>query len=513
MKSSNYLFITTLLLSFMISGCSKKSSLDIADVRKYSQNPVDYLKNKDIEVNGTKLTTDTIRADFDTRYFAPWNLQSPPYSAQDIRWPWRSYTAQNSFGANQRPIPDSWFKLMLLESDFDAYGKLSKAGIILRTTDMRNFPSNRPVFKNFDQAGEGFPFDYNQNSVITSNEPVLITHYSKTKEWAYVVTSYASGWVLAEDVAIIGSDIIKKWAQSRQAVLVEDDTPLYDLDKNFIGNSRIGMLLPIMKVEDDAYQAIMANSKSGDFVTFAIVRIPKSIAISDPLPLNPQSIAIMAKVMMGKEYGWGGIYNNRDCSSTIRDMFIPFNLWLPRNSKEQAQIGLIYDLSKLKPIQKEKEIIKYGLPFQTVLYKTGHVMLYIGTLDGKAMVMHNLWGIMTKNRGLEGRHIVGRTVITTLEAGKEVGGYVKANALINQVQSMNILGMEPLAAPIVIAPDKREEKAKKSRRGKEEILPEENNATAEQEPSQAEEKPSADEKPKSRRQLRAEQRAAKEAAQ
>ncbi len=457
-----------ILALFLFTGCSKKKFTDVADVFNYSQNPIDYLSGDTKEYPGEKLSHEEIINDFDKRYFIPWSLKKPPYALEQIKWPWDSYTSANSFGENQRPLSENWFKLMLLEANFDAYGKISKPGIVIHTSSIRNFPTHKPVFKDFDIAGEGYPFDYAQNSVTTSNEPVLISHYSTTKEWVYVITSYTSGWLPTHDVALIGTDIIAKWAQARQAVVLEDDVPFYDLDHNFVTNSRIGMMLPIMKVENDSYQGIIATSKSDDHVTFSIVRVPKNLSISEPIPLKKQSIAIMAKALMDKPYGWGGLYGNRDCSSTIRDMFKPFSLWMPRNSKEQAKIGRIYDLSQLKEKEKEEEIIKNGVPFQTLLYKPGHIMLYIGAVEDKrgrrqAMVMHNMWGVTTTSKNIKKRNVVGRTIISTLHVGKEIKGYSKKASLINKITSMNVITMKPTEEPIVIKSKKTVKKKRKSR--------------------------------------------------
>ncbi|MDH5465394.1 MAG: C40 family peptidase, partial [Thiovulaceae bacterium] len=240
-----------------------------------------------------------------------------------------------------------------------------------------------------------------------------------------------------------------------------------DLNKQFVSNSRIGVMMPIMKVEADAYQGILATSKTDGQVTFTIVRVPKDASISTTLGISSQAIAIMANEFMGKPYGWGGIYANRDCSSTLRDIFQPFGLWLPRNSKQQSQIGRVYDISKLKPKQKEAAIIQNALPFQTLLYKPGHIMLYIGQKKGKAIVLHNIWGITTKSKSKEGRSIVGRTVITTLEPGMEISGYVKKKSLLNLIESMNIITMQPTIEPLTIEPKKEPKKKSRRQRKKE----------------------------------------------
>ena len=42
------------------------------------------------------------------------------------------------------------------------------------------------------------------------------------------------------------------------------------------------------------------------------------------------------------------MYQERDCSSTLRDLFTPFGLWLPRNSGQQAGEGIYISLKDLK---------------------------------------------------------------------------------------------------------------------------------------------------------------------
>ncbi len=466
------LLIASLMVMFFLGGCSAKRFSEIADVRQYSQNPLDYVNKGSTDKNLTfvKFTKEELITEFDTRYFAPWSLAKPPFDLQQAKWPWQTYGSHNTFKENTRSIEEDWFKQMLLEANFEEFGKVSKAGIVIHVSNMRNFPSDKPVFKDFELAGEGYPFDYNQNSLTTANEPIFISHYSKSKAWVYVSTSYTSGWVPAHNVALISPDIIQKWSQARQAILLEDGVPLYDLNKEFVANSRIGMMLPVMKVENDAFQAILATDQTGGYVTFTVVRIPKNLTITAPMALDKQSIAIMAKAFMGDPYGWGGLYENRDCSSMLRDLYKPFSLWLPRNSKEQSKVGQVYDLSKLNPKEKERAIIDNAIPFETLLYKPGHIMLYVGEDNGKALILHNMWGVTTKSKNIEMRNVVGRTVITTLMPGKELSGYVKKDALVAQIESMNIITAKSSGVPIILAPQVEEKKARtrRSSRDKEE---------------------------------------------
>ena len=103
--------------------------------------------------------------------------------------------------------------------------------------------------------------------------------------------------------------------------------------------------------------------------------------------------------MVGQAYGWGGSLADRDCSATIRDLFVPFGLWLPRNSSKQAKQGTVIPLSDLSPNQREKFLVEKGVPFLTLVRIPGHIMLYIGTHEDRAVVLHTIWGLRTRNLG------------------------------------------------------------------------------------------------------------------
>jgi cell wall-associated NlpC family hydrolase len=106
----------------------------------------------------------------------------------------------------------------------------------------------------------------------------------------------------------------------------------------------------------------------------------------------------------------------------IRDMFAPFGIWLPRNSADQAREGGTFiDLSNLSPEDREMMILKHGIPYLTLIWRRGHIMLYIGSHEGTPLIFHNFWGVRTKDfLGRGGRIIVGHAAITTLQPGMEL---------------------------------------------------------------------------------------------
>jgi hypothetical protein len=146
----------------------------------------------------------------------------------------------------------------------------------------------------------------------------------------------------------------------------------------------------------------------------------KTQAAVIPLSPTPANIAATANQMLGQPYGWGGMYEGRDCSATTRDLMTPLGIWLPRNSSAQARAYRSVSLEGLPGQEKQRVLIEKGVPFLTLVCLSGHVALYVGHDEQRAFVMHNFWGIRTRRGGVEGRKIVGRCVITTLQPGIEL---------------------------------------------------------------------------------------------
>ena len=139
------------------------------------------------------------------------------------------------------------------------------------------------------------------------------------------------------------------------------------------------------------------------------------------------------------KYGWGGIYGQRDCSSTLRDLYAPFGLWLPRNSSQQAKKGQRIKIDHLSDSEKVKLIKEKAIPFKTFLHKKGHILLYVGTFNDEIVVFHNIWGIKTKKDGKEGRLIIGKAVFTSLSLGSEQRYFDKDAEILKNLISINII--------------------------------------------------------------------------
>lgn len=310
---------------------------------------------------------------------------------------------------------------------------MSKTAIMLKTTNIRLFPTIKPRYSSID----GYPFDRWQNSLIFAFTPIIVLHQDVTKEWYLIQSSFVSGWVKHDEIAFIDSTMISQSISHKRFLIPRRDyIPLYNIDGSFIENARIGMLF-----ESKSSNEIYVYKKDSDNKAKKIaIKIDSNDFYNFPLFINDVQIASVIDSIGIENYGWGGMYGNRDCSSFIRDIFMNFGIWLPRNSKAQVEYGKIKSYSNFLELPKDNDekvefIIKFAKPFKTILWQQGHIMLYIGELNGKPLIMHDVWAINTT----QGTELLGGVSVTTLEPGIEKNRGDAPPSLLDRIQSMNII--------------------------------------------------------------------------
>lgn len=394
-----------------------------------------------------------VQREFERHYYRPWNYTVAPVCLKDASWPTRVFTG--GYGSNLLRVDPSWIKEMVEQSNFLAYSTLNRYAIATKWMNMRVFPTHKPLYKNPSLPGEGYPFDLLQNSSVGFNEPLFLSHFSLDGAWAYIFTNNASGWVPSDGIALLDNDRIKKIREAKKVFIHTDKVPLKDEASRFIAYSRIGMVLPLVRESNTGYTVSVVKDDDHTLE----VSVSKEIAALGVRPLSRNALETIGNQMLKNTYGWGGMFEERDCSSMIREMYTPFGIWLPRNSASQSKKGEVISFKGLSNEEKLDLIREKAIPFETILYKQGHVLLYIGMYENNPMVLHNIWGIKTVDKqGQKGRVIVGKTVISTLKFGSEVENFDIDNMLLTKLISMNIFTKAPL--PMVLAPKPKSKKIK-----------------------------------------------------
>ena len=408
-------------------------NIPIYDLLHIPQDVNHYTKN----INHSHLFD--LQKSYEESYFFIWNINKPEVTLKEIQWPFDVYKLGKSYGENLQLLEQSFFDDMLEQFNLNQYATLNKKAITIKHLDIRAFPTNKPLFRDPSKAGEGFPFDYLQNSTVQANKPILVSHYSKDKKWVFIFTSFAYGWVLSDEIVYLDEQYTDIWQKAKQIHIIKENVPLYSTSGEFLFYSKVGMLFALIDEDDTNYTVLTTLATKNQKPLFLKSKLSKEIARKDIMMFNDNNLVRIIKEVSKTNYCWGGMYEQRDCSSTIRDIFAPFGIWLPRNSYQQAKIGKVINIEGLNDAEKIAFIKEKAIPFQTLLYKKGHILLYVGTYDDEVIVFHNTWGIKTKVDGVEQRIVIGKTIFSTLKLGSEQIGYDEESELLRNIKSINIL--------------------------------------------------------------------------
>lgn len=368
------------------------------------------------------------------RFYSPWRQAAPRDAVKILEWVFDAY-GKNVFGENLLPRSSSWVEEQRRQARVDAVGELNSHALSVRPTSLRLMPTQAPAFRSPALAGEGYPFDYLQNSAVHPGEPLFVSHLSMDGLWAWCDTSCASGWMETRDLAFVDEAAEARWMSLPLAVVVRENALLRD-ETGSLFRAKVGAMLPLsLRGIVEHLLVAPVRGRDGGLIE-RTVRVSASEAVPAPLAPSPWSLAAVAEELFGELYGWGGFLGNRDCSAMTRDILLPFGVWLPRNSRAQANGGRSINLEGMTNDEKKDLLKREGVPFLTLVGLPGHIMLYVGTWRGEPLVMHNMWGIRTEHDGTEGRYVIGRTVITTLDLGSDLPGHAPGKLLIDRIDRL-----------------------------------------------------------------------------
>ena len=437
-KQIRYVLPLMTMIASSIAGCSpsfnsgllKQSVQQAAPSEAVKTNPfsvpeeIDDLRRIPQDV---RLFSDAIRTPISTdeqaralqnfrdRYFSPWTV--PLYNINRAVDDMEKIVERVWYGENRIKIEPKRIKSLLNLADLDRIPSLNQFGISILPSFVRGLPTSKPYYETSDD----FPFDQLQYTELKPNEPVRILHASADGAWLLIEASFGYGWVEAAGIRLADESMRQMMITSQQVVVVNDFAVIRDLQGKALPQPKIGTLYPLVKEESDHWLVNVAVAGTGDHATLKTARITKKDARRHPLPFTAETVGYIGNELLKTPYGWGELFRDRDCSATTRDFFLPFGIWLPRNSMQQLKMGTFVPLASLPNSEKEKLLREQGVPFRTIVHRKGHIMLYAGLFDGKPVVLHNTWAIRFKSaNGQEEKFYIGRTVLSTLEPGKEL---------------------------------------------------------------------------------------------
>jgi hypothetical protein len=308
-------------------------------------------------------------------------------------------------------------------------------GLVTMRASLRRLPTNEAFY----DRPFGNEFDRFQYSVMECGNPVAVLHRTADGAWAFVRTSYTMGWVPSASIAAGDKLSIESFMRSRPLVATGGMVAVYT-DRAFsvyAVSIPMGTRLPLVEKAGHHFAVTLPWRAPDGRVRFVTGYIrPEADVNVGFLPYTPRNLYRQLFKLEGHPYGWGDLFDGRDCSRLVMDVFSTFGFTMPRNSRRQAAFNPAgrKDTGALSETDKAKILMELGNR-PALLYMPGHIMIHLGIVDGKPYAIHSAWGLRESRILGEKTVMAGRVVVSDITRGGGVRG-----SLLKRVTAITPLG-------------------------------------------------------------------------
>lgn len=452
-KTKIYLCIITILA--VVGGYFLRPThhelISIFPIQNYDQNISHWIKPTDSDYDQPLLTKEQQKIRMDelmAKYFGARSPWSPEYMKQifsyDIQtaeqqkidaFNNKNKTAKNiQYGSNYIPHTEQWvrdieYSMNLSQLNHQHY-EVKRRGIAIDNLQGRVLPTNDVAFFSHKLAGQGYPFDNLQAATVWTGTPVYILGETRNHSWYLVHTPNFIAWVKSNGIAFADENFVKSWQQQAQQNLAAITSTQLSIVDSETGSYRfsgyVGMLFP---AENDAIgmriSIPVADENRNARIHHAQLTAQQAVVV--PLLPTPHHFVEIINQLIGRPYGWGGMYRHNDCSAELKNLFAPFGILLPMHSSNQVDpesfIVKQVDLSKINMEQRLAYLEKNGHKFMTIVHVGGHVFLYLGNYTNpynpkikNILTYQAMWGLRPThaNGNTDNRTIIGKSVLLPL---------------------------------------------------------------------------------------------------
>lgn len=278
-------------------------------------------------------------------------------------------------------------------------------GMILRRADMRTWPTADAAI----QTPEMLDLDRFQENALFPADVVAILHESADGQWCFVQSYNYAAWVSKEKVVTGKRRDILGFHDDETFLVVAGSNVRINFNPKASSISELqldmGVRLPLLRTQDVGRDIDGQDPRSSHVVRLPVRGKDGELAFRSALIARSQDVSIghmpytrrnilhQSFKFLGERYGWGHSYNARDCSGLVTDVYKTFGILLPRNTiqQEQSPVGASIRFSGSDGARQKLEALE-DADAGDLLFSPGHVMMYIGNVDGEAWVIHSLFG-------------------------------------------------------------------------------------------------------------------------
>lgn len=297
-------------------------------------------------------------------------------------------------------------------------GMSPRFGVIVHLASQRFLPTAKGLYENKDDVD----FDQLQNSALDVGTPVAVVHTSADGAWYYVMTDISDGWVQAQAVALGDMNTVKSFAVTDNFALIirpKADIFLNTQLTEYYDYARMGVRLPLSSIEGGRAKVSIPLRQNDGSLAAGQAYMNAEDVHAGFLSFTPRNIYKQAFLMLNQPYGWGDMHGEQDCSRFMQMIFSTVGIQLPRDSGPQAQAGRsLFDFDETTGNETKTSAIARCPPAETLLCMKGHIMLYLGLVNGRPYAIHDTTGYKKKIGSRVVNYDVGRVIVSDLSLGQ-----------------------------------------------------------------------------------------------
>jgi len=280
----------------------------------------------------------------------------------------------------------------------------TRFGMAVERAALRTFPTS---LRAFSTKGET-DIDRFQESALFPGDPVVIAHTSTDGQWHFVVSPRYAAWVEARSIAEASRAEVLAYAgrapyrivtgAKPRTVFTREDPRVSELQLD------MGVRIPLSSAPLDqpvngqhpytSWILDLPVRNADGHLAFAPALLPKTAdSRADYLPLTRANLIRQSFKFLGERYGWGHAYNGRDCSGFVSEVYRSMGVQMPRNTSDQA-VSPAFARTHFEPAdgRAARMAAVDALDVGDLIYIPGHVMMFVGRIDGMPYVIHDTNG-------------------------------------------------------------------------------------------------------------------------
>ncbi|MCK5308983.1 MAG: SH3 domain-containing protein, partial [Zetaproteobacteria bacterium] len=275
--------------------------------------------------------------------------------------------------------------------------------LVVNRSDMRAYPTDDQYYKTPDKQN----LDRFQENGLFPGDALAVLHASMDGEWSFVQSYNYAAWVRTENIAIGDRQAIQEYKNPEHFLIITGAKIRTSFNPEVPALSELqldmGIRIPLADRNIGNNNLYGQNPYTSHVVSLPVRNMEGKLEFKKALiarnkdvhkgyiPYTRENITRQAFKFLGERYGWGHSYNARDCTGFVMEIYKTFGIHMPRNTGQQGS-GSFGQNTRFTPDSTEDEKLQAlrNMDIGDLIYVPGHVLMYIGDVDGQPYVIHDV---------------------------------------------------------------------------------------------------------------------------